>query len=292
MPAIKIKELPKKSLGEIMGNDLMVIEDGEDTKQITILSLQSFFGNDKKLEALASDYNAKFKIVNDKIAELVKQITDGDDAIKSTITNLYNDHELTKRRLGRLQEDLTDAENDIVEIFRRLKDAEDFLDTLKNFTENYEERISKNEEDIADLKNRVSVLETNDKANRTDIDNLRKDLTSLSKHVDTEVKRLDDRIDTVISSYKDYIDKVYDDMLKYIDYYHHIHTNPPNFDEPYKGDQMVSNYIYPVGTIFTTSTPDFETNKWFPGTWKYIGVGAVYNDKDERHDIYTHIRIE
>lgn len=292
MPAIKIKELPSKSLGEIMTSDLMIIEDGEDTKQITILALQSFFGNDKKLEALALDYNAKFEVVNDKIDDLVNMITENNDSINASIINLYNDHELTKRRIGRIQEDLTDAENDIIEIFRRLKDAEDFLDTLKDFTENYDERISKNEQDIAKLKERVGLLEVNDKANRADIDILQKDFTSLSKHVDEEVKRLDDRIDKVANDYKDYADKIYDDMLQYIDYYHHIHTNPPNFDEPYKGDQSLSNYVYPVGTIFTTNSPNFEINKWFPGTWKYIGVGAVYNKDDERHDIHTYIRIE
>ena len=81
--------------------------------------------------------------------------------------------------------------------------------------------------------------------------------------------------------------------MLYIDYYHHIHEFPPNFDEPYKGDPMVARYIHPVGTIFETQDPDFKPEKWFPGTWKFIGTGASMDEEGNRVlDYYTYVRIE
>lgn len=293
LPTIKIKELPKKQYSEINPTDIIVIEDTSDTKQITVEQLQLFFSSDEKLQAIIDQMEREFAEIKKYIDDHLKDVIDKDEELETRLNNLFEDHERTKQQVGRIQEDLVDAQNNIVEIFKRLDGLDSEVSNIQQIIADHEKRIAKEEEISKDHEKRIFVLEKDNETNKGYISDLQTDLASFKTYVKNEIDRLDQKIDDMNRENHEYTDKMYDQIMLYIDYYHHIHEFPPNFDEPYKGDHMVARYIHPVGTIYESHDREFNPNKWFPGTWKFAGTGASM-DKDGKRvvDYYTWIRIE
>lgn len=293
MPTIKIKELPEKQYPEINPTDIMVIEDTSDTKQITVEQLQLFFSSDKKLQAIIDQMEKEFAEIRKYIEDHLKDIVNKDEELEIRLNNLFEDHERTKQQVGKIQENLVDAQNDIIEIFKRLNGLDSEAEDIQKIIADHEKRIIEEEKISKDHEKRITVLEKDNQINKDDILDLQTDLNNFKVYVKNEIDRLDKKIDNVNKENHEYANKMYDQIMLYIDYYHHIHEFPPNFDEPYKGDPMVARYIHPVGTIYESHDREFNPNKWFPGTWKFAGTGASM-DKDGKRvvDYYTWIRIE
>lgn len=290
---VKIKELPSKSFAEITDDDIMVIEDSSDTKQIPVSALKLFFSSDNKLNALSTKLDSKFEELQNMITRLNQEIGSGNDALDKRITNLYNDHESTKQRLGALKEDVVDVQNHISEMDEHFETVDSQIKALQELTDTHTKQIKALQDTVNNHEGRIVNLEADNKTNKQAIIDIKQSIKDLDKKFTDEVARLDKKDEENKESNIQYSDQLYEDCMKYIDYYHHIHTNPPNFDEPYKGDPIVANYIHPVGTIYTTSDPEFNPGEWFPGAWKYVGVGAAYNDDmTSRIDYYTYIRMK
>ena len=293
MPVIKIKELPKKQLTEIQSTDIMVIEDSTDTYQIPIEDLRLFFSNDEKLQSIINKVDEIYSELDNKIDDAIKDFDTTNNDFESRLTNLFEDHERTKQQLGKIREELTDAQNDIIEIQEHLKNNDTSIADIEEVLKDHSNRIETLEEKTADHEDRITLLENDNATNKIDIANLQAEVTQFKQDMVTEIKRLDDRITSINTENHEYTDKAYDNLMLYIDYYHHVHEFPPNFDEPYKGDPMVARYIHPVGTIFETGDPNFNPTKWFPGTWEFKGTGASMDEEGNRIvDYYTWQRIE
>lgn len=293
MPTIKIKELPKKQYSEINPTDIMVIEDTSDTKQITVEQLQLFFSSDEKLQAIIDQMEKEFAEIKKYINDHLKDVIDKDEELEARLNNLFEDHERTKQQVGRIQEDLVDAQNNIIEIFKRLDWLDSEVSNIQQIIADHEKRIAKEEEISKDHEKRIVVLEQDNQTNKDNISDLQTDLNNFKVYVKNEIDRLDQKIDDINRENHEYTDRMYDQIMMYIDYYHHIHEFPPNFDEPYKGDPMVARYIHPVGTIYESHDREFNPNKWFPGTWKFAGTGASMDKYGKRVvDYYTWIRLE
>lgn len=293
MPVVKIKELPVKQYSELDPTDVMVLEDTSDTKQITIDQLKLFFSSDEKIQAITEYLEGLNEDLKKELDDHIKDCTGINEDFESRLSNLFEDHERTKKQVGDIQEQLVDAQNAIEKIKEHLTTTDSQIKELQTTVADHEQRLSTAETKITDHENRLVTLEKDNESNKSNISKLQQDLKNLSDHVDEEIKRLDDRITQINTENHEYTDKAYDNLMKYIDYYHHVHEFPPNFDEPYKGDPMVARYIHPVGTIFETQDPDFKPEKWFPGTWKFIGTGASMDEDGNRVlDYYTYVRIE
>ena len=293
MPVVKIKELPQKQYTEIQPTDIMVIEDSDDTYQTTVEALRLFFSNDEKLQAIIDRVEEIYDELEKDIDSTFKDINDKTSDLETRITNLFEDHERTKAQLGKIREELTDAQNDITEIQDHLKENDTDIKDLQDIVKDHEDRLKDEESKSADHEKRISALEKDNDTNKENIATLQKDLSDFKQEMADEIKRLDNRITSINTENHEYTDKAYDNIMMYIDYYHHIHEFPPNFDEPYKGDPMVARYIHPVGTIFETGDPDFDPTKWFPGTWEFKGTGASVDEDGNRIvDYYTWQRIE
>lgn len=293
MPVVKIKELPEKQYPELEPTDVMVLEDASDTKQITIEQLKLFFSSDEKIQAITNYLENLTAELDRKLEDHVKDCDGVNDNIESKLSNLFEDHERTKAQVGDIQEQLIDAQNDITDI----KDHQTTIDSqileLQNSVSDHDKRILSIESKISDHEDRIAILEKDNTTNKENITQLQKELQSLFNHVTEEIQRLDEKITQINTENHDYTDTAYNNLMLYIDYYHHVHEFPPNFDEPYKGDPMVARYIHPVGTIFETQDPDFKPEKWFPGTWKFVGTGASLDENGNRVlDYYTYVRIE
>ena len=293
MPVVKIKELPEKQFADIQPTDIMVIEDSADTFQISAEDLQKFFSNDEKLQAIIDRVEEIYDTLDSEIKDAIKDFNDSNTDFETRLSNLFEDHELTKQQVGKLREDLTDAQNDIIKIKEHLEDNDSNIADLQETAKDHETRIKNLEDKATDHEERIVALEEDNDTNKTNIANLQQEMKDFKTEMANEIKRLDDKITQTNSENHEYTDKAYDNLMLYIDYYHHIHEFPPNFDEPYKGDPMVARYIHPVGTIFETGDPDFNPQKWFPGTWEFKGTGASVDEDGNRVvDYYTWQRIE
>lgn len=293
MPVVKIKELPEKQFADIQPTDIMVIEDSADTFQISAEDLQKFFSNDEKLQAIIDRVEEIYDTLDSEIKDAIKDFNDSNTDFETRLSNLFEDHELTKQQVGKLREDLTDAQNDIIKIKEHLEDNDSDIADLQETTKDHETRIKNLENKATDHEERIVALEEDNDTNKTNIANLQQEMKDFKTEMANEIKRLDDKITQTNSDNHEYTDEAYDKLMMYIDYYHHIHEFPPNFDEPYKGDPMVARYIHPVGTIFETGDPDFSPQKWFPGTWEFKGTGASVDEDGNRVvDYYTWQRIE
>ena len=239
MPVIKIKELPVKKYSELDPTDLMVLEDTSDTKQITIDQLKLFFSSDDKIQAITEHFEELIDKLDNKLDDHIKDCTGINEEFESKLSNLFEDHERTKQQVGDIQEQLIDAQNDIEDIKEHLNGVDSDILDLQEKVADHEKRIAANEKTLADHEKRIKALESDNATNKDNIAKLQQDLKNLSDHVDSEIKRLDDRITQINTENHEYTDKAYDNLMLYIDYYHHVHEFPPNFDEPYKGDPML-----------------------------------------------------
>lgn len=292
MSIIKIHELPLKE-PPIDDSDIMIVEDTQDTKQISLAQLKLYFSSDEKLNAIMNQVG----ITSDKLTELVSTAIanmDRDtDAMEARITNLFNDHEGTKRRLGNLIEQFLDALKRIDALESDNESIHDDIDNISSLIVNLTTRIVELEKDNENSKYRLDILESDNERNKKDILAITTHLGNFINEVNQTFTTLNNKIDKVATDATNHTNNSYDDIMRYIDYYHHIGTNPPNFDEPYIGDPIVAAYIHPVGTIFQTSDKNFEIHKWFPGVWKYLGNANYFDDKEQCVvDGYTWERIE
>ena len=116
IPSVKIKELPVKPYSDIQSTDIMLIEDSEDTKQISVEDLKILFSSDEKLNAIIEKLKTTYEELKKYVEDNIDKITSGNEELETKVSNLFEDHERTKQQVGRLREDMTDVQNDISEI--------------------------------------------------------------------------------------------------------------------------------------------------------------------------------
>lgn len=304
MPDIKIKELPLKSYENLADTDFMLVEDETDTYHISLEQLRLFFTSDSKINEAMEQINNAIDTFKTEVNEKVQEAINSNEALETSVTNLNTDFENVKLQVGKLVEDMTEAQGNIKEIQETsIPNMNTTLEELLEKAEDHETRI-KTLEDLVQVETLTQLI-ADVKQNKEDITQLRKDLTEVSEHVDEEVERLDGKFGDLGTdeegnplTVQGAIEKAYDELMKYIDYYHHVSTNPPNFDEPYAGDPHVSTFVYPVGTVFETTVAPEEDGSCelidgFPGVWKYLGVATSINAEGETvANRYTWERIE
>lgn len=293
MATIKIKELPKKELSKISSEDIMVIEDKVDTKQITIEELQIFFSSDNKIKALKELLEKELSELDKKFEESIKELVNDDTDLVNRLDDLYNDHENTKARLGNLIEKVVDIENLLNDTISRVEKNETSISNLQTFTKELRIDLDKAMSDIIEHTNEISnIKDKNEEQDERFMLN-----EEIMKEFKEEYKQKMQELDKEVSDNKDiakeYSDQLYDKIMQYIDFYHHYHEDPPNFDDPNWADTKQMNLIYKVGTIYETIQEDFNPKDNLPGTWEYIGVTNVYNsNNDVVIQKHTYVRVE
>lgn len=291
MATIKIKELPIKEYKDISNDDIMVIEDKNDTKHITVQDLQLFFSSDLKIMALKEAIENSLTELEKTFNVKLKEIINDDNSTKKQLTDLYNDHERTKARLGDLIEKVVDIENLLNETVERVEKNEISISNLQTFTkqirtdlDNAVTRIDGHDKDISNIdeKNKEQDL-------RFEVNEL--EFNELKNAYNEKIEELDKIINEDRDTAKKYSDQLYDQIMMYIDYYHHLHEDPPNFDDPNGADDKQMNLIYKVGTIYETNLKDFTPEGNLPGTWEFVGVTNVYGtDGSVVLQKYTYVR--
>lgn len=293
MATIKIKELPIKTQKEITSEDIMVIEDSIDTKQISIEDLQIFFSADNKISALKELLENELKKVSDDLNDKITNLGDKDSDLKKRLEDLYEDHENTKRRLGDLIEKVVDIQKLLNATIERVEKNESDISDLQDYTLETRTDLDNAIKNIEKHEARLNDIDTKNNEQDERLTNNEKNISDLDKKVTDNIKRLDDTIGNNANTAKEYSDQLYDQIMKYIDYYHHYHEDPPNFDDPNAADTKQMNKIFKVGTVYETIEKDFVPENELPGKWKYVGETHVYDTNGD--DIlckYTYVRTE
>lgn len=293
MATIKIKELPIKRLSEINPTDLMVIEDKIDTKQITVEDLQLFFSSDNKIKALKEMLEKEISELEDTFRNEIKALNREDKDFGNKLEDLYNDHENTKARLGNLIEKVVDIENLLNATIDRVEKNEIAISNLQDFTKLLRTDLDKAITDIANNTKQIESIKEKDEEQDARFDFNEE----LMKEFRDEYKQKMDEIDKEVSENKDtakaYSDQLYDQIMEYIDFYHHLHEDPPNFDDPNWADTQQMNLIFKVGMIYETVDDNFNPKENLPGTWEYVGDTNVYDTAGEVVLVkHTYIRVE
>lgn len=293
MATIKIKELPIKHLSEINPTDLMVIEDKIDTKQITVEDLQLFFSSDNKIKALKEMLQKEISDLEDAFRNEIKALNREDTDFANKLEDLYNDHENTKARLGNLIEKVVDIENLLNATIDRVEKNETAISNLQEFTKQIRSDL---DQAMTDIKNHTKQIESIQE--KDEEQDARFDFNEeLMKEFREEYKQKMDELDKDVAENKDtakeYSDQLYDQIMEYIDFYHHLHEDPPNFDDPNWADTKQMNMVFKVGMIYETVVDDFDPKENLPGTWEYVGDTNVYNTAGEIVLVkHTYIRVE
>lgn len=291
MPTVKIHELPKKTSDAVLDTDIMVIEDSQDTKQISIKDLKLILDSKQTLESIKNSIETEMDNLSNSVEKSIEEI----NKIAESLRSEFSDTSEEISRINKTLESIQKNYSDIADIVRRLeaskssveKSIEDINKVLTNHTETISgisKQTTSNAKDLKSLKNTVDTQQES-------IDNNIHNIEELQSSLSSEVERLEELMQSVDDSERIYAEKLYDDIMKYIDYYHHIHENPPNFDEPYQGDPVIADYMNPIGTIYQSTDKDFIGNCRFPGTWIYCGVAHAIDDDNKTIEYYTFKRI-
>lgn len=295
MPQIKIAELPQKGHADgIKDTDLMILEDTIDTYKVLVKDLKIVFSADEKITAMRTNLENQINNVQKQVDNLTTKYDNSISNLEGQYATVNQDITDAKKKMQALQQSQLQLEtsvsnldqkttqnaNNITDLFSKYATQDRDISNLKSTVKNHGDQIAimgqtltTNSDNIsalqtrcADIENSITVVNGTLQKN---IDNLRSDLTT-------------------------YADTLYDRCIKYIDYYHHIHENPPNFDEPYnERSNTTVAYIMPVGAIYETMDKDYDPNDHLPGSWYFCGLGTATETSNMKQvQYYTWTRVK
>lgn len=233
MPEIRIKSLPVQQYADIDETNIMIIEDAKDTKQVSVKNLKLLFSADAKINALRTELKNYVKSTTSTFVTNVDNIDKTVKEYTAKIDSLYSDHEQTKARLGELQEQyvkLSDAttklQQDVKALQSDILSHDKLIQSIISRTDKLETDNIKNKQDIQ------NIIKKNT-AQDTIIANIQKDIAATKESYNQQITDIIKTISENKQNASDYADTLYNDAITFIDYYHHIHDNPPNWDDPY-----------------------------------------------------------
>lgn len=216
---VRIKDLQEK-IDTLNDEDLIVIEDFEDTKKITLLRLRSAFSMDSIFTATKNMLLDKINSFVESHSTKYKELEDKNSQLEVICHNLENNHIHDAERIFELENRLV-TQTDQIEILKTEKDRllelilelNQDKESLSEEIASLETLVSNNETSIVILKSQVKDLQLKSKQLKEKNDELQDILNDYQKESNETINNTFTDINTKLS-------ESIEDIMAYIRYYH------------------------------------------------------------------------
>lgn len=219
MADIKIIDLPEKT-DNPSNDDLLVIEDQEDTKKITLQKLRGALSMDNILSAIKESLENKIieflEVHSNRMKELEKKNYD----LETLCHNLENDHDHDAERIAELEEQLHDfkqREQELVQVKNTLTEKVVMLEEKRALLE---EQIQSLTSELAKDEKSIVILQSKVKDLQLKVTQLKGMNDELEESIREAEKNFDDANIQQFESANKLIDESISDLKTMIRYYH------------------------------------------------------------------------
>lgn len=176
MQLVKVHELPSIDYNQIKDTDICIVENTQDTYNITIADLKLIFSNDTKIQSF---YNSLLKM----ITILTESFTQSNAASSQTMTAIMNKVEL-------MEENLSSMDGRIVALEGSVETMSNTLNQLVSDLSNLTSRVSNNEIEIANHSKKIKDIESDIDVHLQAIFNLRQKDSQMEDQLDELSKKI------------------------------------------------------------------------------------------------------
>lgn len=219
MSSIKIRDLPEKT-DNLDDEDLMIVEDSEDTKKITLIKLRSIFSMDGILTSMKNMLSDKIDSFIESYSKKLNDLVSRNEDLERICFNLQNDHDHDAERIFELENKLINKQDKVLalqedkkQLFEVIKQLQTDKDNLLDQINTLNKQIMLNDSNIVVLRSQVK-----------DLQQKCKELKEINKQLEESLDKLESDISSQIdNNYNETQTKLsesIDDLMAYIRYYH------------------------------------------------------------------------